>query len=149
MDIEDAVWAATHKIGRRLGTDVYGAFETQRNLIDFAIMGAIALALMKDYISGFVDLKHLGQSHRAALSGLIERIRADTVTLEDKVPSSIEADLAAARALAHDAQREERKAAAIRSLIASLGELGLSGAQADACASDISDLISKILDAPE
>ena len=145
MGTEEKLSGAASKIGRRLGTDVYGVFENQRNLIDLAIIGAIAFALMKDYITGFVDLKKVGHSHRAALSQLTQRIRESTVTEDDKSPSSIEADLAAAKALASGEDASARRAAAVQSLLASLKELGLSGTEAEACAADISTIISKIL----
>jgi|APAra7269096936_1048531.scaffolds.fasta_scaffold99703_1 hypothetical protein len=149
MEAHDEISDAAHKIGRRLGTDVYGVFEGQRNLIDLAIVGAIALALMKDYISGFADLKKIGQAHRTALAQLIQRIRASQVTAEDKSPSSVEADLIAAKSLANGAELAGRKAAAVQSLLISLNELGLTGAEADACAADVSAIISRALGIPK
>lgn len=148
MATEVEVASAASRIGRRLGIDVYGVFEDQRNLIDLAIIGAISFALMKDYITGFVDLKKVGQAHRAALGQLIQRIRDNRVTDDDKNPSSIEGDLAAARALARGGDVSARQAAAVQRLLESLKELGLSGTEAEACAADISAIISKTLNTP-
>lgn len=148
MDTQQEIADAARRIGKRLGTDVYGVFDEQRHLIDLAIVGAIAFALMKDYLTGFVDMKKLGQSHRAALAGLVQRIRAGTVTADDRSPSSVEADLAAARRLAGTAELAQRHAAALERLQLSLKELGLAQAEAAACAADISAIVSRVLEPP-
>jgi hypothetical protein len=107
-----------------LGARAYLVYQgDERHLIDPAVTAAIALALLKDYLSGFLDLKALGKAHRDYLVALVQRIR------EGALPTAEDMDEEPAIELAKAAQKsyedQECQQAALEHLIAALIVFGL------------------------
>lgn len=112
------------EIDEALGARAYLVYRSdERHLIDPAVTAAIALALLKDYLSGFLDLKALGKAHRDYLVALVHRIRQGTL------PSPEDTDEKPAIELAKAAQKNagdrESQQAALEHLIAALITFGL------------------------
>lgn len=145
-DVE-AFEEVTYGIQQRVGIHAYSVFEDdKKRLIGEAILGALALALLKDYVSGFADLKSLGAKHRTYVSDLIARIRAGGQTF-DKQIEPVWDEIQQAKQLISS---EDDSAAVFQSgearLTEALTELQLPSGDASELAQEIAQVIKPLFD---
>ena len=134
----DAIDEVLLDISRIVGIYAYGAYKDDgKRLIGEAIVGAVALALLKDYISGFIDLKAVGKAHREYLRELLRKLAADDAPASQDLPAiaaELTVPLQTAAALPDS---DTRRAAARQHLETSLTQLGTSAEVAATMAADI------------
>jgi hypothetical protein len=65
-----------NEVADELGHDVYYVYPDSKRLIPDAVMWAVVVACIVQFLKGFVDFERLGESARTAIAELLDRWRS-------------------------------------------------------------------------
>lgn len=142
---KQAIDDITQRIQQRVGIYAYQVYDDDRKRwIGEAILGALALGLLKDYVAGFADLKAVGARHRTCVAQLIARVRAGEQSFDVRIEPVLGDIEQARQSLASAADSSAVFEAGKARLALALTELRVPSAEADELAGEIAEAVKPL-----